>query len=379
MRNTLALILIALTATIAYGQKDVTNAYAFNDKGKYEEAAQAIERAITNEKAMVKEKTWRYRGNIYMNISQDSLLFIKYPNALNTAIESYAKAMELDPKGSYKTEQIQGIDRAQVIANNKAGTYYSTGNYKRSAELFQSSIKAAGAFGIVDTLGIYNTALCHEKAGMIPEAIDGYKKTGELGYQVPNVFLFVANLQKQQGDEEAALQTLADARKVYPREQSLIIEELNIYINRGDFELAKTNLELAAEQDPTNELLWFSLGTISDNLGKADEAQSAYLKALEVNADYFDANYNLGAMYFNKGVEKVKVANDVPPRETKKYDAIMTEANAAFQEAMPYLEKAFEVNSTDVQTIRSLRDIYARTGNDDKMLEMKKILDGMEK
>ena len=214
---------------------------------------------------------------------------------------------------------------------------------------------------------------------MIPEAIEGYEKTAELGYQVPNVFLFIASLQKQQGDEEAALQTLAAARKEYPREQSLIIEELNIYINRGDFELAKTNLEIAAEQDPTNELLWFSLGTISDNLGKAEEAQSAYLKALEVNSEYFDANYNLGAMYFNKGVEKVKVANDVPPRETKKYDAIMSEANAAFQEALPYLEKAFEVNSTDVQTIRSLRDIYARTGNDEKMLEMKKILDGMGK
>ncbi|MGB1032519.1 MAG: tetratricopeptide repeat protein, partial [Flavobacteriales bacterium] len=276
-------------------------------------------------------------------------------------------------------EQVQGIDRAQILANNKAGTFYGQENYKRAAEMFQTSIKAAAAFDIVDTLGIYNTALCHEKAGMIPEAIEGYKKTAELGYQVPNVFLFVANLQKQQGDEAAALETLAAARKDYPREQSLIIEELNIYINRGDFELAKTNLEIAAEQDPTNELLWFSLGTISDNLGKTEEAQSAYVKALEVNPDYFDANYNLGAMYFNKGVEKVKVANDVPPRETKKYDAIMSEANAAFQQALPYLEKAFEVNSADVQTIRSLRDIYARTGNDDKMLEMKKILDGMGK
>ena len=146
MRNTIALLLFAMCATIAYGQKDVANAHAYNKEKKYEEAAQAIDRAITNEKAKVKEKTWRYRGNIYMNISEDSLLFIKYPNALNTSIESYSKAMELDPRGSYKTEQVQGITRAQVLANNNASGFYGQENYKRAAEMFQTSIKAAAGF-----------------------------------------------------------------------------------------------------------------------------------------------------------------------------------------------------------------------------------------
>ena len=172
---------------------------------------------------------------------------------------------------------------------------------------------------------------------------------------------------------------LRTAREKYPREQSLIIEELNIYLTSGDFEKAKTNLQLAAEQDPTNEILWFSLGSVFDNLGNSEEAISAYLKAIEVKADYFDANYNLGALYFNQAVQGINQANDMwKPRMTSKEAAaqkkLETEAKELFNTAKPYLETAFSVNPEDAQTIRSLKDIYARTGEDEKFLQMNDLL-----
>ena len=90
-------------------------------------------------------------------------------------------------------------------------------------------------------------------------------------------------------------------------------------MTNGDFEKAKTNLELAAEQDPTNEILWFSLGSVFDNLGNVEEAVTAYTKAIDVNADYFDANYNLGALYFNQAVQGINEANELwKPRMTSK-------------------------------------------------------------
>ena len=68
--------------------------------------------------------------------------------------------------------------------------------------------------------------------------------------------------------------------------------------------------QIAAEQDPTNEILWYSLGSVFDNLGNTEEAEVAYLKALKVNVDYFDANYNLGALYFNQAVQAINKANE---------------------------------------------------------------------
>jgi tetratricopeptide (TPR) repeat protein len=163
---------------------------------------------------------------------------------------------------------------------------------------------------------------------------------------------------------------------------------LNYYLQKGEYEKAKENLRLAAEQDPTNEILFFSMGSVYDNLsaqydeeGKAEEAKEyqdqaadAYKKAIEIKPDYFDANYNLGAMYFNDGVEKVNEANAVPPSQSKRYKALLDEAKAIFSVGLPYLEKAHEVNPEDTTTIRSLRDIYARLGDDEKTMEMSKLL-----
>ena len=129
-------------------------------------------------------------------------------------------------------------------------------------------------------MAIYNAALCYEKAGDVDMAVARYRACADIEYQVPNVFLFISNLLRDNGREEEALNTLAEARGLYPREQSLIIEELNIYLTNEEFDKAKENLTLAAEQDPTNEILWFSLGSVLDNLGNADEAIEAYKKAL---------------------------------------------------------------------------------------------------
>jgi tetratricopeptide (TPR) repeat protein len=196
---------------------------------------------------------------------------------------------------------------------------------------------------------------------------------------VPNVFLFVSTLYRNTGKDEAALKILQDARVDYPREQSLIIEELNIYLTNKDFERAKTNLELAAEQDPTNEILWFSLGSVLDNIGMTEDAIVAYKKAIDVNSDYFDANYNLGALYFNKAVNGINEANEMwKPRmsrtEASEQKKLEEDSKAMFVTAKPFLESAFAADNKDVETIRSLKDIYARTGEDDKFIEMNNLL-----
>ena len=358
-----------------FGQKEVVSAYNANKEGDFATAATYIEQAIQNPKANVKNKTWRYRGEIYLNISKDSALFAAYPDALVRAKDSYMKAQELDSKGSYASEIQVGLGQVQMAASNAGIGNYNTGNFGAAGAFFDLGAEIAQAFEATDTMAIYNSALCYEKAGEVDLAVARYRACADIEYQVPNVFLFISNLYRENGREAEALETLAEARGLYPREQSLIIEELNIYLTNEEFDKAKENLALAAEQDPTNEILWFSLGSVLDNLGNADEAIEAYKKALEVKAEYFDANYNLGALYFNQAVQGINAANDMwKPRMTKaESDAqkqLEDDAKALFETAKPYLEAAHATDADDLETMRSLRDIYARTGDDDKMLEL---------
>ena len=375
MRNFATLMALAAISFQGLAQKEVVSAYNANKEGDYATAASYIEQAIENPKANVKNKTWRYRGEIYLNISKDSTLFAAFPDALTIAKDSYMKAKELDTKGSYAQECQIGLGQVQMAASNAGITQYNTGDFGRAGGFFDLSAEIASAFEATDTMALYNSALCYEKAGNVALAVARYQACADIQYQVPNVFLFISNLYRTSGQEDLALQTLADARKAYPREQSLIIEELNIYLTNEEFDKAKENLALAAEQDPTNEILWFSLGSVLDNLGNAEEAIEAYLKALEVKADYFDANYNLGALYFNQAVQGINEANDMwKPRMTKtESDAqkkLEDDAKALFATAKPYLEAAHAVDAEDVETMRSLRDVYARTGDDDKLLDM---------
>ena len=369
---------VAIMAMLPLGllaQKDVVSAYNANQDGDYLKAAEFIDQAILDEKANVKEKTWRYRGNIYTNLASDSALYAQVPDALEKAAASFVKADELDLKQRYSSERMADIARGATIAGNSGISYFNSGVYGRAGELFVTASEMTMMLGAVDTMAIFNSALCFEKASMYDRAVDQYMMCGGYGYQVPDVFLFAANIQKMEGDTAKALTTLQNARQDFPREQALIIEELNIYLVAGQFELAKENLMLAAEQDPTNEILWFSLGSVYDNLGMQDEAVDAYTKSLGIKADYFDANYNLGALYFNKAVQMVNEANDMwKPRMSKdeatKQKELEDGGKAMFSTALPYLEKALDVEPEDRETLRSLRDIYARVGMDEKMLEV---------
>ncbi len=374
-------ICMTLVAFTAFGQKEVVSAYNANKSGNYAEAVTYIEQALLNEKAVAKEKTWRYRGDIYVNVAKDPELFATYPSAIQLAYESYMKARELDTKGSYEREITSGFGQAQAVALDNAIENYNNGVYMIAGGFFDMSTVISESFSIVDTMAIFNAALCYEKAGAVDLAIERYQQSAEIGYQVPNVYLFMATILRNADRKEEALQVLQNARVNYPREQSIIIEELNIYLENKEYDRALENLTVAAELDPTNEVLWFSLGSVHDNLGNVEEAQTAYLEAIALKPDYFDANYNVGAMFFNQAVQETNVANDMwKPRMSKEEEAEQlsheTRAKELFGQAKPYLEAARASNPEDMDTLRSLRDIYTRTGEDDKMLEVSKILNG---
>lgn len=374
MKRTISTFILVASLSAAYAQSCVVNAYNALKENELEKASEYIEGCMDNEKALSKDKTWRYRGQIYTAIGQDAELKDKYPDAIKKAAESFLKAKELDSRGSFENEHDKGLKVAQIMALNGGVEDYNAENFSGAIEKFEVSELISAHFGMVDSLAIYNKGLSYEKAGNLDQAVEQYMKSAEIGYNVPSVYLFVANIYKKQEKTDKALEVLQAARKLYPREQALIIEELNIYLQAGRFEEAKENLRIAAEQDPTNEVLFFSLGSVSDNLGQFDEAETAYKKAIEIKPDYFDANYNLGAMYYNQAVEKVNQCNDIPPSQQKKYDECIEESNAIFEQATPYLEKALEVQPEDQSTMQSLKNVYVRTGEDDKYMKMKELL-----
>ena len=110
-----------------------------------------------------------------------------------------------------------------------------------------------------------------------------------------------------------------------------------------------------AEADPKNESVLFVLGVTYEKNNNPVEAEKVYNRALELNPTYFDAHYNLGVMYYNQGIEKFKVCDAIPPRETAKYDACKAESKLIFAKAAGHFEVCYVQEPAAVKKATELK------------------------
>ena len=90
------------------------------------------------------------------------------------------------------------------------------------------------------------------------------------------------------------------------------------------------------------------------------------------NPDAFGTNYNLGALYFNTAIEQNNKANATSNNSTHK--KLKSKADTLFAKALPFLEKAYAIDSKDKNTLLSLKQLYYMKGDYKKSDEMKKII-----
>jgi tetratricopeptide (TPR) repeat protein len=135
---------------------------------------------------------------------------------------------------------------------------------------------------------------------------------------------------------------------------------INIYISTKKTEEAMKYLSLAIEADPTNASYYFAKGSLLDGMGRQDDAIKSYEKAIELNKEYYDAYYNLGALYYNNGVKQIEVANKVPANDNKRYEEELGKSDIWFAKALPFMERCQELKPGDTYSLESLKNLYYR-------------------
>lgn len=97
-----------------------------------------------------------------------------------------------------------------------------------------------------------------------------------------------------------------------------------------------------------------------------------YTKALEIDPNYYDALYQLGALYYNEAVE-IKKKVDQMDMDTYKKDGKAVEANVAakYEQALPFFEKGYKIKKEeDLKEI--IKQIYRSLKLDAKLAEIDK-------
>lgn len=371
-------ILLSLSLLIVFGafaQKNKrTSAYMYNKNMQYDKAKEAIDEAIVHEKTINDAKTWMYRGEIYYNIavSEDPTVSGLAENATEVAYESLLKAKQLDVKNEFEGELTLYLINLTNLYYKKAADGFQDNDYAAAIDGFEKAFTIAEADGRFDTIAAFNIGMAGVLAEKPEVAAEYLQKCVDVDFDDPRVFMFYNRSAKQLGDTVRALEIISLGREKYPEDLSLLLEEAQIYLEKNETEKLLASLQKAVIADPENANLYFLIGKSQDDLGDKVAAEENYKKAAEFNPEFFEAYYNIGAIYVNTASEFQAEANDLPLNEVKKYNALTELANAELEKAVPYLEKALEINPEDVPTLTALKEAYARLKMNDKLQELNK-------
>lgn len=369
------LLVAASLAGFSQGAKIIAAKNYMSTGPEIDKAKDAIDLAVVHEKTISNAKAWFIRGQVYYALHID--LSGKYDamktGALDTANASYNKALQLDYSKLDMQEFEEYHKRLADVSFDYAVQFYNAKDYMQAVHYFDICSNIKDRYKIIDTVAIYNSGLSAELGNNIDVAAKYYKRLAEMGYKGSRAYTDMVNMYLRAERDDDAMEVLKIARKQYPSDQDLLTAEINLYLKHEKFAEALENLNLAVQGDPNNATMYFARGVLYNRDNKNDEAEKDYLKAIELKSDYFDAYYNLGALYFNQAADYLNQVNQI--KDNAKYAAEKKKADAMFEKSLPILEKAHELNAKDQPTISSLMQLYGRMNKTDKYNEMKALLD----
>jgi tetratricopeptide (TPR) repeat protein len=189
----------------------------------------------------------------------------------------------------------------------------------------------------------------HEK----PRTEDIPSKRGE-------IFKNMALILVQNGKVAEAKKAVAEARAANPDDKSLILTEANLYLDTKDYDTYKKLITEVLAQSPNDADLVFNLGVISYNAKNLVEAEKYYKRAIEIKPDYVNAYLNLAILKLDadkKLFEEIqKLGNS--EKDNKRYEVLKKQREAVFTSALPYLEKASELDGTNEEVKGTLLSVY---------------------
>ena len=414
MKNQFIIALALSVSAFSFAQKKELKAVEKAIKGaNYAEAKSALKQA----EALLPEMDSKLKAQYYY-------LFAKTLYAggagstsdIDTALESLGKV-----EGSYTSEVAelkQSMVNGLVTKGNEA---YEKKDFSVASKYFENAYKASTK----DTLFLYYAAATAVNVQEYDRAIKLYEQLKDLGYtgieteyyatnvetnqeekfanknlrdlqvkakafinpgervtesKKPEIVKNIALIYVSQGKNEKAIDAMKAARKESPDDINLILSEANVHYKMGNNEEFRNLLEQATKMDPNNPELQYNLGVISGESGHPEEALAYYKKTVELDPKYVNAYINLAALTLAKEESIIKEMNGLgsSKKDDLRYDELREQRQELYKSAVPYLEKALELDSKNISAAKTLMNIYSILGEKAKHDKMKVLVDSIE-
>lgn len=320
-------------------------------------AAKAYQDLLAVEKASGKAK--------FSAQATTSIIDIKY-KLINSAIAD-SKA-EKHTEGANKLYNAYLLDKKDTInLYYAASTYVNAKQYDDAYKLYDElkklnySGKGTNFYAANKINGeeqLFATA--KERDQMVKLGTHDKPRTEVIPSKRGEIIKNMALILVQNGKVEEAKKAVAEARVANPEDTSLILTEANLYLETKDFDTYKKLITEVLAQNPNDADLVFNLGVISYNAKNMVDAEKYYKRAIEIKPDYVSAYLNLAILKLDgdkKLFEEIQKLG-TSEKDNKRYEVLKKQREAVFSSALPFLEKASELDASNEEVKNTLLSVY---------------------
>ncbi|MBP6180568.1 tetratricopeptide repeat protein [Flavobacterium sp.] len=418
MKSKYVILASALLISVAtFAQKDQIKAAEKAMKGgNSQEAAtilQGAESLITNATDVEKAQFFFIKGNALLDLANKN---VDTNTNLSLAAKAYQDLIAVEKtsgKVKYSTQAATSITQIKfklinnAIADSKidkhsdsakklydaylldkndtinlyyaASTYVNAKEYDTALKLYDElknlnySGKGTSYFAVNKLSGeedVYATA--QERDRMIKLGTHEKPRTEAIPSKRGEIYKNMALILVQNGKTEEAKKAIAEARVANPDDTSLTLTEANLYLETKDYVTYKKLISEVLEKNPNDADLIFNLGVISANANNTVEAEKYYKKAIEIKPDYVNAYLNLAILKLDADKKLFEEMNKLgnSEKDNKRYLVLKKQREAVFTDALPFLEKASELDPSNNDVKTTLLNVYGAL----EMTEKKKAL-----
>jgi len=286
-------------------------------------------------------------------------------NILNKALEAVNKAGELDKRNdSEATKKLDSYRTSLRHAfNMNAFAAYFAKDYRSAYDNAMIYLNLMDKARLRDTTAQIYAVYYAQYGGMKDELLKAYdqavsRKYRETKSNEGQMFLFAYQVYLERGDSLKALATLTKGAEFYPDNYDIIIKLINMYRDLNQKDQAVAYLHKAQTMNPGFAVLYLVEASLQHDLGNDSLSYILYKKVLELDDKNFRAYLNIGATEFDKGKAMILKAQEEENNDV--YVARKKEAEDQMNVAVPYLEKAAELNPdpSNTEILATLKSLY---------------------
>jgi len=383
MKKLIFALLLLGVGTFTYGQYvpkgKVAKAETALNQGELDIAKAEIDEAFKVDakgKVSTTAKNWYTKGRIYKAIYLDDSTDYKdlapKEEALKITMDSFNKVKAMEKETStYVIFSDQEISQLYGAIVNEGAEKYNENDFEGAYRSFMTALVVTPN----DTTALLYGGVAAQQANMMDEALGAFQQladNGDANIDTYKTMIFIYRTEKE--DLEKVLSIVDQALQKFPENKELAQEKITTLIVLERADEAQAELEAAISNEPTNALYYYFLGYLYDIKEETDNSIAQYKKAIELNPEYYEANYNLAVVYYNQAREEISELNNLSLDEYRKKEAEYVEhASEHFNEALPYFEKAAEIKpDEDIQLLETLEGVYLQLKMMDKAEALEK-------